>query len=224
MQKANAQVRRKIRQMLCVSLEALVRIGAHGARIRKTESTHGFKPFVQEVVHQTLAQDHFGRLIEPHLRHVEEEQYARQLREDAELLDEGGHILPRQRIVEWSVPGVELDLHIGRCPHDRDQRADQHQEFVALGRSPVTRGHPYEIGEKTAQRRIVCAFGAIWWFAGMFRHRIRSVRPFAFSHDLVEASFADVPEPQGSSSWGDAACGALSDLSEMVNRRHPLAA
>ena len=41
---------------------------------------------------------------------------AGQLGEDAELLEEGGHILARQRIVERSVPSVELDLRIGRRP------------------------------------------------------------------------------------------------------------
>ena len=150
--------------MLGVGLEALVRIGAERARIRKAEGALRLEPLVQEVVHQALAQDDFGALIEPHLHHVEDQQYARDLAEDAELGQETGNVLVGQRIVEWAVPGIEPDLHVGRGPDDDDEPAGQHQEFVALARNPEGRSHPNEIGEQTAERRAVRALGAVRWF------------------------------------------------------------
>ena len=49
----------------------------------------GHHPVAQQPVrseHQALAQDHLGRLIEPHLRYVEDKQNAGELGENAELL------------------------------------------------------------------------------------------------------------------------------------------
>ena len=43
--------------MLGVGLEALVRVGAERAGIRQAEGALGLEPLVQEIVHQTLAQD-----------------------------------------------------------------------------------------------------------------------------------------------------------------------
>ena len=132
LQKADAQVGREVGQMLGVSLEALVGVGAERARIRQAEGALWLKPLVQEIVHETLAQGYLGALVEPPLRHVEDQQYARDFAEDPKLGQKTSHVLVGQRIVEWAVPGIELDLHEGRGPDDRDQRAGQDQEFVAL--------------------------------------------------------------------------------------------
>ncbi len=106
--------------MLSVGLEALVGVGAEGARIRKAERALGLQPLVQEIVHQALAQDDLGALIEPHLRHVEDEQYARNLAKHPKLGEEASHVLVGQGIIEWAVPGIESDLHVGCCAHDYD--------------------------------------------------------------------------------------------------------
>ena len=112
-------------------------------------------------MHQAFAQDHLGRLIEPRLRHVEDKQYPGHLGEDAELLDERGHVLARQRIVEWSVPGVEADLLIGCRPYDRDERSGQRQELVALARCPESRGHSHDLGKEAVLGQGVRAPAAI---------------------------------------------------------------
>src|ERR1700689_5588113 len=106
--------------MLSVGLEALVWVWAKGAGIRKAERALRLKPLVQEIVHQALAQDDFGALIEPHLRHVEDQQYARNLAEDPELRHETGHVLVGQGVVEWAVPGIQPDLHVGCGADDYD--------------------------------------------------------------------------------------------------------
>ena len=196
LQKANAQVGRKIGQVLGVGLEALVRIDADGARIREPEGALRLEPLVQEVVHQALAQDDFGALIEPHLHHVEDKQYAGDLAEDAELGQETRNVLVGQRIVERAVPGIEPDLHVGRGPDDDDEPAGQHQEFVALPRNPKGRSHPKEIGEQAAERRVLCAIGAIGWFGRLFRHRNRSVSPSPIVARSGEIVLADVQDPE----------------------------
>ena len=87
--------------MLSVGLQALVGVGAERARIRKAERALRLEPLVQEIVHQALAQDDLGALIEPHLRHVENEQYAGDFAKDPKLGEEAGHVLVGQGIVEW---------------------------------------------------------------------------------------------------------------------------
>jgi hypothetical protein len=99
--------------MLSVGLEALVGVGPEGARIRQAERALRLEPLVQEIVHQALAQNDLGALIEPHLRHVEDQQYARDLAEDPKLGEEARHVLVGQGIVEWPVPGIEPYLHVG---------------------------------------------------------------------------------------------------------------
>ena len=74
-----------------------------------------------------------------------------------------------QRVVKWPVPGVEPDLHIGRSADHRDKRDGQHQQFVALPRSPESRVHHHDLGPETGGRRAGRAFGPIGWFA-VFRH------------------------------------------------------
>src|SRR5262245_40380482 len=106
--------------MLGILLDALVGICAILTRIGETKGATGQEPLGHEVVDQAFAQNHFGRLIEPDLRHIKSKQYPRQNREDAKLLNEGGDISARQRIVEWLVPGVEPNLRIGRCADDSD--------------------------------------------------------------------------------------------------------
>ena len=138
LQKADAQVGGEIGQMLGVGLEALIGVGAERARIRQAERALGLEPLVQEIVHQALAQDDLGALVEPHLRHVEDQQYARDLAEDAKLRQEAGHVLVGQRIVEWAVPGIEPDLHVGRGPDDNDQRAGQAPGACCAGAKPRT--------------------------------------------------------------------------------------
>ena len=111
--------------MLGVGLEALVGVGAERARIRKAERALGLEPLVQEIVHQALAQDDLRALVEPHLRHVEDKQYARDLAKDPKLGEEAGHVLVGQGIVEWAVPGIEPDLHVGCGADDYDEPAGQ---------------------------------------------------------------------------------------------------
>src|ERR1700691_6070072 len=106
--------------MLSVGLEALVGVGAERARIREAERALRLEPLVQEIVHQALAQDDLGALIEPHLRHVEDQQYARDLAEDPKLSEEPSHVLVGQGIVEWAVPGIKPDLHVGCGADDYD--------------------------------------------------------------------------------------------------------
>ena len=149
---------------------------------------------------QALAQHHFGGLIEPHLRDVEDEQYARQLGEDAELL-RGRPAYPcGQRIVEWPVPGVEPDLHVGRRAHDRDERAGQHLGACCAGaRAQKPDGHPHEIGEKTAQRRLVGACRrrlVVCWTAAAIEFDPSPPRPF--SHDPAKSSWRTLRITKGS--------------------------
>ena len=70
------------------------------------------------------------------LRHVKDQQNAGQLGENDELLEEGGHILVRQRIVERSVPGVEHDLAVGRGTDDDDKGYAEEQDLSPLWRAP----------------------------------------------------------------------------------------
>jgi hypothetical protein len=81
-----------VRSVRCCALrlQALVWIFAHRARIRKTESPPGRKPLVQEIVYQAFAQDDLGPLIEPGLRHIEDQQDTGQHSKNADLLNEGG--------------------------------------------------------------------------------------------------------------------------------------
>src|SRR5258708_35840165 len=118
--------------MLRIGLEALIGVGAEWARIRKAERALWFKPLIQEIVHQALAQNDLGALIQPHLHHVQHEQYARDFAEDAELDQEAGHVLVGQRIVEWAVPGIEPHLHVGCAADGYDYAASQDQEVVTL--------------------------------------------------------------------------------------------
>ena len=199
--------------MLCVRLEALVRICAHRARIRKAESPPGRKPVVQEIVHQAFARHHLGHLIEPGLRHVEDQQDTGQLGEHAELLDEGGHILARQRIVKRSVPGVELDLRIGGRSHDRDERDGQHQESVALARSPESRGQPLDFRREAVVRRPIGNVCAVEWLARLLGHRSARFPLRARRSDrIVGADFAD---PRRSRP------GQFHDLVEIARFNHP---
>ena len=121
----------------------------------------GSEPLVQEIVHQALAQDDLGALVEPHLRHVEDEQYAGDFAEDPKLGQEAGHVLVGQRIVEWAVPGIEPDLHVGCGADDYDEPAGQCEELVALARNPKRRSHPDDVGEQTFERGAIRVVGAL---------------------------------------------------------------
>ena len=94
------------------------------------------------LVDQTLAQGHFALLVEPHLAHIEQQQDASELREDAQLLNESGEVLLRQRIVERLVPCVEPDLRVGGRAHDCNEADEQQHDRAALSRRPKRRGHP----------------------------------------------------------------------------------
>lgn len=151
--------------MLRVRMEALVRIRTDFSHIRQTECAQRHEPLVQKIMHQSLTQKHFAGLVEPHLHYIENEQYAGQFSEDTQLPDERGHILVGQRVVERSVPSIELDLFVGRRPHDRDECRRQHQEFVALARGPESRDHLHEFGEKAIPGKKIAACVALSWFA-----------------------------------------------------------
>ena len=55
-------------------MDALVRIDADRAGVGKPERAARLHPFVEEVVHQSLAQLELERFDEPPLRHVEDQQ------------------------------------------------------------------------------------------------------------------------------------------------------
>ena len=141
MQQADAQIRRQFGQVPGVLMDALVGVFADLAGLRQADGAQRREPLGREVFDEPLAQDELRLQVEPRLRDVEDEQNARQFGEDAELDDERGNVLARQRVVERLVPGVQQDLReCGRADHG-DQGDEQQDDLAALARRPQRRRH-----------------------------------------------------------------------------------
>lgn len=78
-------------------MDALVRVSAHFAGIDQMKGAPGLEPLVEEGAHESLAQLHFGRLVEPRLRHVQNQKAAGKTGENREL---------RQKPLETEVRGA----------------------------------------------------------------------------------------------------------------------
>src|SRR5881227_3817667 len=97
-----------------VLLHALVGIDADGTGIGQPEGARGPRPLVDQVQRQRLAQLQPDHLVEPGLADVEHQKSTAYCRKDEKLMQEGSHVAPRERIVEWLIPAVEQNL-ADRC-------------------------------------------------------------------------------------------------------------
>ena len=76
-------------------------------------------------------------------------------------VEEAGHVLVGQGVVEWAVPRIEPDLHVGCGADDYDEPACQCEELVALVRNPERRSHPDDVREQTFERGAIRVVGAL---------------------------------------------------------------
>ena len=70
------------------SCDALIGVGAHLAGIDEVKGAPRLKPLVEQVAHEPFAQLDLGHLVEPGLRHVQDQKPAGNHAEDHELVEE----------------------------------------------------------------------------------------------------------------------------------------
>jgi hypothetical protein len=128
LQQAHAEVDRKIAQLQRVLVHALIRMSTHRPAGLEPERTARLQPQPHEVIDHGLAQPQLQGFAQPPLRDVQDQQRARDHREDADLHDEFVQVAARDGVVEGLVPAVELDLPVRRERDDHDDRGQQRDE------------------------------------------------------------------------------------------------
>ena len=85
MQETNAEIGREFGQMTGILVDTLVRVSAHRSGIGEVKCAPGFEPLVEQVLHQGFAQLDLGRLVQPRLRYVQDQEGAGDDEENCEL-------------------------------------------------------------------------------------------------------------------------------------------
>ena len=126
----DAEIGREVGEVPGVLVQALVGVDAELARLLQPQRAAGPHPLVEQVAHQPLAQLDVQIAVQPALRDVEHQQRAGDLAEHHELVQEVGHVLALDGVVEGLVPAVEQHLAEGGR-HDQRQDAEAHPEEQA---------------------------------------------------------------------------------------------
>ena len=116
-----------------VLVQPLVGVDAELARLLQLQRAARPHPLVEQVAHQPLAQLDVQIAVQPALRDVEHQQRAGDPAEHHELVQEVGHVLALDGVVEGLVPAVEQHLAEGGR-HDQRQDAEAHPEEQASHR------------------------------------------------------------------------------------------
>ena len=102
-------------------MDALVRVSAYFSCIDEAKGPPRLEPLVEQIAYEPFAQLDVDRLVEPYLRHIQDQKGPGNDAKDHELEKESRQVFLRHRIIEWLVPGVELDLSEGRSTDDGEE-------------------------------------------------------------------------------------------------------
>ena len=116
-------------------MDALIRILPNFARLRKTKGTLGLEPLFENIVYEPLPQLNLGRLVQPDLCYIQDQEGAGNDTEVHELDEECMQVPTLQSIVKGLIPGVEPDLTKGRRGDDQDEGNAEQQDLGSLRRS-----------------------------------------------------------------------------------------
>ena len=87
-------------------MNALVWVDADFAQTRDAEAAMRFQPLKEQIPGHPFAQFQLGHLSQPRLSDVENQQCAGDIGKNQKLLDNGGELLSRQRVVKRLIPRV----------------------------------------------------------------------------------------------------------------------
>ena len=96
--------------MTGILMDTLVRVSADLSGIGKVKCAPSSKPLVEQIAHEPFAQLNLGRLVQPDLRDIQDQEGAGNDTEDHELDEESMQVPTLQSIVKGLIPGVEPDL------------------------------------------------------------------------------------------------------------------
>ncbi len=154
-----------------ILMDALVRVSADLSCISETKSPPRLKPLVEQVAHQSLAKLDLYRLVEPRLRHVQNQEPTGNEAENHELFEEVPQILAGERIVKGTIPCVEHDLPVRRGADNRHQGGYKKHDLVPLRRSPEGAKHHFQLRHKTVGgHRAARDRRHLGWLAGSICH------------------------------------------------------
>jgi hypothetical protein len=85
---------------------------------------------IDQVERCHLAQAQANGLGKSGLGNIEYQQHRSDLKEDQQLLDEFVKLAIAYRVIEWFIPGIELDLEVNGCTYDADQANSQEVEPI----------------------------------------------------------------------------------------------
>ncbi len=106
LEKPDAKVGRELGQMAGVLVDALVGVAAHLPSIGQMKGALRFEPLVEKVEHQAFAKSDFGHLVEPGLRHVQDQKPTGNHTEDHKLPKEPAQFFVRESIIKGLVPSI----------------------------------------------------------------------------------------------------------------------
>ena len=153
LQQADREDRRQLGQVLRVLVDALVGIDADLAGEAQQVGAPGREPLVEQVVGQPFAQPDLGHLLQPGLRHDQDEQAAGDDREDQELGREGGDVLLLDRVVEGALPAVEAELAERVQADDEDDAGRQQADRPPVARRAQRAPQGQDLGDDAVARR-----------------------------------------------------------------------
>jgi hypothetical protein len=128
LQEADAEIGRELGQMTGIIMDTLIRVSADLSGIGEAKCAPGSKPLVEEIAHEPFAQLNLGRLVQPDLRYIQDQEGAGNETEDHELTEESMQVSMLQRIVKGLIPSVEPDLTEGRRGDDQDESNTERRE------------------------------------------------------------------------------------------------
>ena len=135
MQKTDAEIGRELSQMTGIFVDPLIRVGTDLAGIGQAKCAPGFKPLVKQIAHEPFTQLDLGRLIQPRLRYVQNQEKSGDNAEDQELNGESMQVFTLQSIVKGAIPSVEPDLTECRRGEHQEKANAEHNYFAMLRRS-----------------------------------------------------------------------------------------
>ena len=101
LQEADPEIGREFSQMTGILMDTLVRVSADLSGIGKAKCAPSSKPLVEQIAHEPFAQLNVGRLVQPDLRDIQDQEGAGNDTEDHELDQESMQVPTLQSIVKW---------------------------------------------------------------------------------------------------------------------------
>ena len=98
--------------MTGILMDPLVRVSADLSGIGEAKCAPGSKPLVEQITHKPFPQLNLGRLVQPDLRDIQDQEGAGNETEDHELGEESWQVPTLQSVVKGLIPGVEPDLTV----------------------------------------------------------------------------------------------------------------